>query len=198
MTGDLHGEGDAKSLNSGDKRCETIADESPFLEQLPMPNWRGSKYRPAIVALEYGSVGLLADLLEGGEPIPPEAGKIIAAALRGGTGLPYRLVLFANPKAGQKRAGRWPEYHALRDMVLAEQMHKRMVDGTSYDKAAEEIADAYGIGERTVKAAYSRYRDILSSYRSDFAANLELSAVRDESPLHLWMLKGDELEDEPV
>jgi integrase len=183
-----------------DVKRDAMTGEIQFVERSPIPDWKQSRYWAAIQSLAFGKVELLADALERGEVIPLEAGEILATALRDGTGLPFRLKLIANPKPGAKRAGRWPENHFGRDIVLAEQMSKKMAAGNTYDDAADMVAKDCGVGDRTVKTAYSKYDNILGDYKSDFAVTLKSLEDRNDAPrdppVARWMLNGDELEDD--
>jgi hypothetical protein len=83
-------------------------------------------------------------------------------------------------------------------MALAGQMFKEMAAGNSYDDAAYTVAKHYGLGDRTVKTAYSKYGNVLGDFKSGFAATLKSLQARNESPpdppVDRWMLNGDELE----
>ena len=120
---------------------------------------RRSRWDSTFDLLLYGDVEYVAQLLESGRPMPFAIAQLFAKALRGGQGLPFRLEVVANPKPGQKRPGRRPEDHGLRDLDLAAQMSKRMTAGATYDDAARAVASELGVGERTVKKAYSRNKN---------------------------------------
>jgi hypothetical protein len=172
-----------------------------FVEDKQLPQWCWSPWAKAVEDLMFGDIKMMAALLECGEPIPNELGKILAKALRGGESLPFRLKLIANPKPGSKRAGRWPARNEFRDKVLAALMKKHMLEGLSYDDAAMEVAKG-GIGERLVKDAYSKYQNTAENFL-DWCKDLakviketELSLVLEPEPLQpalgkKCMLKGD-------
>ena len=102
--------------------------------------------------VEYGKVEQLAELLEKrADPVPVEVRRLLAAALRGAEDLPFRLEL-------KHKVGRRPELHTLRDMTMATRM-AALMENLAYDDAARRVADELGIGERTVKNAYSKHKD---------------------------------------
>ena len=171
-----------------------------FIPDEPPPYWRGSPWASAIESLFFGDTKFMAELLERGTPIPPELGKVLAIALRGGDGLPFHFKLVPNPKPGGNRAGRWPVRKELRDMCFAVEMAKRMEE-FSYEEAAIKVADGTPINARTVKAAYTKYRDMVPEWRAWAAEMAEitkkamsepLETTPPEPPLAKWMVKGDQ------
>lgn len=117
-------------------------------------------WAPALQLLMYGRAEYLAQLLERGRPLHPEAGAILARALRGGEGLPFRLDLQANAPPGKKKAGRLPALNTLRGINIATAVHSDMESGASYDVAVRQVAERFGLGERTVKGAYSKFKEL--------------------------------------
>ena len=139
-----------------------MAEDLPkFVDPPAVLAWRTSQWAAAVDSLQNGRMELFSDLLERGVPIPIEIGRILALAARGGVGLPFRLEVIANAKPGQKRPGRLPERHTLRNISLACRMTQKMSEGNRYDDAARLVADECCIGERTVKQAYSVFKDIV-------------------------------------
>jgi hypothetical protein len=128
-------------------------------------SWPPLKQTPwdtALKLLAHGRPEQLALLLEKGGEIHPEAGKILACALRGGEGLPFRLVLTGKAKQGQGRSGRWPALTAERDIRLAAAVQRERDKGHSVDAAARSVAKRVGVrvGDRAVKAAYEKHKDL--------------------------------------
>jgi hypothetical protein len=138
--------------------------------------WQRTAWFPAAQLLAYGKMEQLAHLLESrDEPVPVEVRRLLAAALRGADDLPFRLEL-------KHKTGRRPELHTLRDMTMATRMAALMQDGLAYDDAALKVADELGIGERTVKAAYSKYKDVAASWVGASREMAEELATPDSGP----------------
>lgn len=141
------------------------------------PAWARSDWVVAINLLALNRVETAADLLERGEPIPPELGQILAAALRGDPRLPFKLKVKDNPAPDGKKRGRRPELHTFRDITLAWQMHELMQDGQRYEDASRIVAERFSIGERTVQAAYNEHKAIAPDW---LATAQEFRALRDK------------------
>lgn len=180
------------------------AGKDPFIPDESKPSWNFSPWKSAIDALCFGEVNPMAQLLEKGEPIPQELGKILANALIKNPELPFRFELIANPRKGSKRSGRRPEKNYMRDIMLAARMFKRMQEGQSYDEAATAVAEGEGMGDRTIKLAYNKYRHIAegwAAYAVELKENTkkitglsieEILKIPSAQPLlQKWMIGGD-------
>jgi len=160
-----------------------IEDASPT-----SPTWRGSAWFSAIELLAYGNVDELADLFENCVPIEPEAGRLIAMALRAGkkdapknireNGLPFRFDVVGNKLPDQKRPGRRPKLTWLRDIEIAADLEQFKRRGHSTGEAKAKVISRWNQCEKTVEAAWTKYKDIASKWlesRLDFHAQMAKS-----------------------
>jgi len=161
--------------------------------EAPTPAWKYSAWYPAIEQLVNANVDLIADLLERGVPIDPEAARILAMAFRAGkkgkndkdwkpqkNGLPFRFDLMGNTLPDQRKAGRRSKSTWLRDIEIAIQFGALRRSGLGPQEARRRILDQMNlpIDEKTVEAAYTKYRHDAPQWleaRTDFRARMARS-----------------------
>ena len=135
------------------------------------PDWKLSPWWPAFTALESGNVNLLAEMFENANyQIPDELRQVMAVALRGGKGLPFRLDLIRQSESGG-RPGASRRFTFFRDVCLA----RRVIDaGGNRGDAIRDVASEFGVGDKTIESAYDKYKNSNAvHFPEDFNAERE-------------------------
>ena len=158
------------------------------------PSWATSPSWFAMTQLCDGKVDAICSLLESGDPIAPEARRLIAMAIRAGApppkgadakektrlrenGMPFRLDFVHNKEPDKKKTGKPTKSTWLRDLELAVLAEKFRGLDSKPKKTIVEVFETVKnnwnsrnpqdqIDKKTVEAAFYRHRDEVAQWRA--------------------------------